>query len=102
MERADDRAIRTRRYKLVRQPGAFAGGADFALYDLDADAWERFDRLGQSTRSPDAEQAFRVLKPALEASVAPMPAPEHGSAVLDDEVREQLEALGYGEAPGTP
>ncbi len=101
MERETDRSIRSGRYKLVRQPGASADGGNFALYDLDADSAEQFDRLNQSTRAPEVDRAFEALRPALEAAVRPMPPPAHGSAPLDDDVRQQLEALGYGEAPET-
>lgn len=104
MRRASDRAIRTSRYKLVHTPGLGERSdamADYALFDLAADAHESVDRLDPATRNAEAERAFEVLKPALEEAVPAMPAPEHGSAPLDDDVRRQLEALGYGEMPET-
>lgn len=97
MQHEDDRAIRNRRYKLVRRTEGDV--IEWDLFDLEADPREQFDRLDPRIRSTESDRVMEWLRPALESAVDDLPAPVHGTAPLDRATLERLEALGYGEAP---
>ena len=80
-------AVRTDRWKLIRYP--VAGGDPIELYDLAADAAEKQD---VASEHPDVRDELLATLDAWHEPPDPAPARE-----LPDDVREKLEALGYGE-----
>jgi arylsulfatase A-like enzyme len=97
MGNAQRRSIRNRRFKLVFEPpDPEAGkGNGYALYDLEIDPHEEFNRLEQSYQSPLTNAAFDAFRTSLPDAVEELPAPERSAAKLDAELRERLEAIGY-------
>lgn len=93
------RSVRNRRFKLVYEPpGDEMGGAgDYSLFDLESDPGEEFDRLEPAFRSPETDRAFERFREHLPDAVAELPAPVRGSAVIDAELQQRLEAIGYAE-----
>ena len=94
MDEPERRAIRNRRFKLERR-GA-PGSEQYALYDLEADPGERRNRNDPRFRDAATRRTVEQLQARLHTAVEELPAPEGGSAVLDPELRDRLEALGYG------
>ena len=87
--RAKQRSLETETWKLVRSPGAT--GATYELFDLRADPGESHDVAPQHAAVADS------LAIELDARVAADEA-RVGTAddrILDDTMREQMEALGY-------
>lgn len=98
------RAIRSGRYKLLREPGGRKvppregrPRSPWSLYDLERDPEERRNLLAPDHFDSDVVPLFERLSKALPESVPERAVPEPGSAPLDAETRRRLEALGYGE-----
>jgi len=94
------RALRTNRWKYVRQSDPAGAPSEEALYDLVADPGEQTNRCerDRAVCAPFREQ-LRARDAELTALADELALPAPRPAELDAETRDRLRELGYAESP---